>query len=90
MSLLAKPGNNHIKNKCNFTIDHILNFAGEQKKFESIDVFLEGNQGEGKFDWLHCTRYKPPKLMSKYFFFLFRRQKFFFLIGYYGPFNYLF
>lgn len=48
-----------FQSKCNFSIDHILNVAGERNKPE------DEADGEKKFEWLNCTRYKPPKLQSK-------------------------
>ncbi|EEB14671.1 hypothetical protein Phum_PHUM317730 [Pediculus humanus corporis] len=45
-------------NKTIFTIDHILNVAGEKSKKN----FFNGEMKKNEFEWLNCTRYKPPKL----------------------------
>lgn len=50
--------------KANFTIDHILNVAGEKHTKESLKSTSEVAKEE-KFEWLTCTRYSPPKLPSK-------------------------
>ena len=50
-------------NKNIFTIDHILNVAGEKSKKN----FFNGEMKKNEFEWLNCTRYKPPKLPSKLF-----------------------
>lgn len=58
----------------NFTIDHILNRAGE--KYSKLEINLSEkinnnhNLNSEKmifpiFDWLNYTRYKPPKLPSE-------------------------
>lgn len=48
--------------KCNFTIDYILNHAGDTNNL------LRKNENESNFhdsvnfSWLQCTRFSPPKL----------------------------
>lgn len=49
-------------NRCNFSIDHILNVAGEKQAEEN---YLQTDSDDKRFEWLNCTRYKPPKLPSK-------------------------
>lgn len=44
-----------------FSIDYILNKAGETNNENDTD-----NQNSQHYDWLNCTRFKPPKLDSKY------------------------
>lgn len=62
----------------NFTIDHILNKAGETKsdryKVSGSSVLDENfsnkyrNEFLPMFSWLQYTRYRPPKLASKFVF----------------------
>lgn len=44
-----------------FSIDYILNKAGEKNTKNNTD-----DQNTQKYEWLNCTRFKPPKLDSKY------------------------
>lgn len=44
-----------------FSIDYILNKAGDTINAEA-DTDKQNSQ---QFDWLYCTRFKPPKLDSK-------------------------
>lgn len=55
----------------NFSIDHILNRAGENctttRKIEFTDVGFESvTMSFEQFSWLQCTRYCPPKIPSKF------------------------
>lgn len=43
-----------------FSVDYILNKAGETNSHDDTD-----KQNSQHFDWLYCTRFKPPKLDSK-------------------------
>lgn len=55
-----------------FTIDHILHRAGSTsvpsyvQKFEAFASDDSDNGVLTAFPWLHCTRYRPPKIPSKY------------------------
>ncbi|KAF0768727.1 homeobox protein MSX-1, partial [Aphis craccivora] len=40
-----------------FSVDYILNKAGETNAEDD-----SGQQNKQHFDWLYCTRFKPPKL----------------------------
>lgn len=44
-----------------FSVDYILNKAGD---VNSEDCNNEKQDGQN-FDWLYCTRFKPPKLDRK-------------------------
>lgn len=46
-----------------FSIDYILNKAGETSRTEDDETDKQNSQ---HYDWLYCTRFKPPKLDSKY------------------------
>jgi hypothetical protein len=52
-----------------FSIDHILNRAGEQNDrfLRNSDISFENLQQMDQpiFDWIYYTRYRPPKLPSK-------------------------
>ncbi|KAK6639726.1 hypothetical protein RUM43_008001 [Polyplax serrata] len=51
------------RSNSDFTIDHILNVAGEKHKKENcLQPSFTGECEHEKFDWLNCTRYRPPKL----------------------------
>lgn len=57
----------------NFSIDHILNKAGENRYKVSDNSVLENhfsnkytNDLLPMFSWLQYTRYRPPKLTRKY------------------------
>lgn len=59
----------------NFTIDHILNKAGENRsnicKLSDKSVLENSlnkyaNEFLPMFSWLQYTRYRPPKLTSKF------------------------
>lgn len=43
-----------------FSVDYILNEAGESNAEIDVD-----KQNTRHYDWLFCTRFKPPKLDSK-------------------------
>jgi len=43
-----------------FSVDYILNKAGETNAED-----LTNKQNSQHYDWLYCTRFKPPKLDSK-------------------------
>lgn len=43
-----------------FSVDYILNKAGETNARYDTD-----KQDSQHYDWLYCTRFKPPKLDSK-------------------------
>lgn len=43
-----------------FSIDYILNKAGDTNAETDTD-----KQNSQQFEWLYCTRFKPPKLDSK-------------------------
>lgn len=43
-----------------FSVDYILNKAGESNVRDDIN-----KQNTKQYDWLFCTRFKPPKLDSK-------------------------
>lgn len=43
-----------------FSVDYILNKAGETNAEDD-----SGQQNKQHFDWLYCTRFKPPKLDSE-------------------------
>lgn len=45
-----------------FSVDYILNKAGNTN---TNDVCNNENQNGQHFEWLYCTRFKPPKLDSK-------------------------
>lgn len=46
-----------------FSVDYILNKAGDTN---AGDTNCNTDQPTGKqYDWLYCTRFKPPKLDSK-------------------------
>lgn len=45
-----------------FSIDYILNKAGEKNYTENNT----DNKNSQNYEWLNCTRFKPPKLDSKY------------------------
>lgn len=50
----------------NFSIDHILNKAGNQGPTPNMQEDThERNLSYIPFPWLHCTRYCPPKIPSK-------------------------
>jgi len=44
-----------------FSVEYILNKAGEKKTEDDIDKEITRH-----YDWLYCTRFKPPKLDSKH------------------------
>lgn len=44
-----------------FSVDYILNKAGETNAQNSNT----DQQNSYQYDWLYCTRFKPPKLDSK-------------------------
>lgn len=44
-----------------FSVDYILNKAGEK----STENETETDNENRHYDWLYCTRFKPPKLDSK-------------------------
>lgn len=46
-----------------FSVDYILNKAGNTN---TNDVCNNENQNGQHFEWLYCTRFKPPKLDSKF------------------------
>jgi hypothetical protein len=52
-----------------FSIDHILNRAGEQNDrfLRNSDISFGNLQQMDQpiFDWIYYTRYRPPKLPSK-------------------------
>lgn len=62
-----------IRNHSNFSIEHILNHAGEK--------FIDHNQSSiddnrkvyhsTTFSWLQCTRFCPPKIPRKLVFIFF-------------------
>lgn len=53
-----------------FTIEHILNKAGEKKcGVRKINDFGDNNPVVS-LPWLQCTRYCPPKIPSKLYIFL--------------------
>lgn len=43
-----------------FSVDYILNKAGETNARDDTN-----KQDSQHYDWLYCTRFKPPKLDSK-------------------------
>jgi len=43
-----------------FSVDYILNKAGETNAEDDTE-----QQNKQHFDWLYCTRFKPPKLDSE-------------------------
>lgn len=45
-----------------FSVDYILNRAGETNAENDTE-----KQNSLHYDWLYCTRFKPPKLDSKYY-----------------------
>lgn len=47
----------------NFSIEHILHSAGDRLKTVSPPRPVERST---LFDWLQCTRYRPPKLQRKF------------------------
>lgn len=52
-----------------FTIEHILNRAGSTTN-NILSCKYEGTENSAvsvvPFPWVHCTRYCPPKIPSKY------------------------
>lgn len=57
--------------KLSFSIEHILNRAGNQESSsnEQDECVVPTNSLSlpcGVFPWLHCTRYCPPKIPSKF------------------------
>lgn len=44
-----------------FSVEYILNKAGEKKPEDDMAKPKSPN-----YDWLYCTRFKPPKLDSTY------------------------
>lgn len=44
-----------------FSVEYILNKAGEKKTESDADKKMDKH-----YDWLYCTRFKPPKLDSKF------------------------
>lgn len=51
--------------KSDFTIEHILNRAGESKS-DQVRRSGDGMVPVVAFPWLQCTRYCPPKIPSKF------------------------
>lgn len=47
-----------------FSVDYILNKAGEKSTENETD-----KQNSLHYEWLYCTRFKPPKLDSMYLIF---------------------
>lgn len=45
-----------------FSVDYILNKAGQTNAQDDTDTDKQNSQ---HYDWLYCTRFKPPKLDSK-------------------------
>jgi len=48
-----------------FSVDYILNKAGDTNIEDNNNYYTNQQTGQ-KYDWLYCTRFKPPKLDSKY------------------------
>lgn len=61
---LVHPQNMSGRNKSNFSIEHILNVAGNSKPKPECPQLTALN-----FDWLNCTRYRPPRIQSKFLFY---------------------
>lgn len=63
-SVLKTQNNDDQRRKPSFkfSIDYILNKAGETSTGDD-DIDKQKSQ---HYEWLYCTRFKPPKLDSKY------------------------
>ncbi|KAL3285757.1 hypothetical protein HHI36_000283 [Cryptolaemus montrouzieri] len=62
----ANPEPSTSSNYSNFSIDHILNNAGEKYKESSVNfketMYSDIRFSLDTFSWLQCTRYCPPKI----------------------------
>lgn len=55
-----------VTNHSDFSIEHILNHAGNRTADKQReDVQPNENQSTPTFSWLQCTRFCPPKIASK-------------------------
>lgn len=54
------------KNHSDFSIEHILNYAGNQFTQQQVcPVDSQKTVDESTFSWLQCTRFCPPKIPRK-------------------------
>lgn len=70
-SQLNSSDDDHRKT-LNFSIEHILHKAGNQEIPADTQEGCRiptGNLSYVPFPWLHCTRYCPPKVPSKFSYF---------------------
>lgn len=56
---------NETSRKSDFTIEHILNRAGEKRSGVGKVEAFGGGDDVVTLPWLQCTRYCPPKIPSE-------------------------
>lgn len=55
------------KNHSDFSIEHILNYAGNKFTHQQLSSVDSQTTGDGStFSWLQCTRFCPPKIPRKF------------------------